>query len=65
MNASVIKKLEVPSLRDRVSTEEWDTRVQLAAAYRLADMHNWTTFPSTSSFQPWNTQRRPHSSLRP
>ena len=43
MNASVVEKLDVPSLRDRVSAEEWDTRVQLAAAYRLADMHNWTT----------------------
>ncbi len=43
MNASVVEKLDVPSLRNRVSAEEWDTRVQLAAAYRLADMHNWTT----------------------
>ena len=43
MNATVVKKLEIPSLRERVSREEWDARVELAAAYRLADLHGWTT----------------------
>ena len=43
MNASVIEKAVIPSLRDRVSPQEWDTRVQLAAAYRLTHMHGWAT----------------------
>ena len=46
MNASVVRDIsppEMPSLKGRVSDEEWDMRVQLAAAYRLADIHNWTT----------------------
>ncbi len=46
MNSSVTEDIsypEVPSLMGRVSDAEWDMRVQLAAAYRLADMHNWTT----------------------
>ena len=43
MNASVVKDTEFPSLKGRVSDAEWDMRVQLAAAYRLADMHDWTT----------------------
>lgn len=43
MNASVVQKLEFPSLRDKVSAEEWDTRVQLAAAYRLTHMYGWAT----------------------
>jgi ribulose-5-phosphate 4-epimerase/fuculose-1-phosphate aldolase len=29
------------SLRGKVSPEEWDTRVQLAAAYRLTEMMGW------------------------
>lgn len=39
--ASVVTKLEVPSLRERVSDDEWNTRIELAAAYRLADMFGW------------------------
>lgn len=31
-----------PSLRERVSTEEWEVRVKLAAAYRLAALFRWT-----------------------
>jgi ribulose-5-phosphate 4-epimerase/fuculose-1-phosphate aldolase len=31
------------SLKGRVDDNEWDMRVQLAAAYRLADLHGWTT----------------------
>jgi ribulose-5-phosphate 4-epimerase/fuculose-1-phosphate aldolase len=33
---SEVLKLATPSLRERVSPEEWDTRVNLAACYRLA-----------------------------
>lgn len=43
MNASVVKQLEFPSLREKVSAEEWDTRVQLAAAYRLTHRYGWAT----------------------
>ena len=38
----VVKVHEVPSLRQRVSEEEWQARVELAAAYRLAAHHGWT-----------------------
>jgi hypothetical protein len=31
-----VRKLATPSVKDRVSAEEWDTRVNLAACYRLA-----------------------------
>jgi ribulose-5-phosphate 4-epimerase/fuculose-1-phosphate aldolase len=31
-----------PTLRDRVSPEEWRTRVDLAACYRLLAYHRWT-----------------------
>src|SRR6266568_8405357 len=30
------------SLRDAVSTEEWQLRVELAACYRLVAMYGWT-----------------------
>jgi len=30
------------SVRDRVSSEEWEVRVNLAAAYRLAALKRWT-----------------------
>ena len=30
-----------PSIRDRVSAEEWAIRVDLAAAYRLVALHGW------------------------
>ena len=33
---SEVRKLATPSVRDRVSAEEWETRVNLAACYRLA-----------------------------
>src|SRR5215212_1570244 len=33
---SEVRKLATPSVRDRVSAEEWETRVKLAACYRLA-----------------------------
>ena len=38
---AVVTKLNLPSLRDRVSAKEWDTRVELAACYRLAHHFGW------------------------
>ena len=38
----VVKIHEVPSLRQRVSEEEWQARVDLAAAYRLVAHYGWT-----------------------
>ena len=43
MNATAVRDIAGPSLRDRVSAEEWQVRVDLAAAYRLAHLHGWTT----------------------
>jgi ribulose-5-phosphate 4-epimerase/fuculose-1-phosphate aldolase len=36
------KTLPASSLRNRVSKEEWETRVDLAAAYQLAHLFRWT-----------------------
>ncbi len=36
-----MKTLEIPSLKDRVSAEEWEQRVDLAAAYRLVALYGW------------------------
>ncbi len=33
--------LDIPSLRDKVSPEEWAVRVDLAAAYRLVSLYGW------------------------
>ena len=33
--------LEITSVKDRVSPEEWQIRVDLAATYRLVAMHGW------------------------
>ena len=30
-----------PSVRDQVSNDEWDARVNLAAAYRLVALYGW------------------------
>jgi ribulose-5-phosphate 4-epimerase/fuculose-1-phosphate aldolase len=38
MNASA---LDIPSLRSKVSPEEWEARVNLAAAYRLVSRYGW------------------------
>src|SRR5512144_2462826 len=35
-------KLATPSVRDRVSAQEWETRVDLAACYRLAAHYRMT-----------------------
>jgi ribulose-5-phosphate 4-epimerase/fuculose-1-phosphate aldolase len=39
---SAIPKTIKPSVRDRVSKEEWGARVDLAAAYQLAHLYKWT-----------------------
>lgn len=38
---AAIEKLEIPSVQDRVSPEEWEQRVNLAALYRLVAHHHW------------------------
>lgn len=35
-------KLKTPSVRNRVSAAEWETRVDLAACYRLVAIYGWT-----------------------
>ncbi|HEY0845952.1 MAG TPA: class II aldolase/adducin family protein, partial [Noviherbaspirillum sp.] len=40
MNAP--EKLAISSLQDRVSPEEWQTRVDLAACYRLVADFGWS-----------------------
>lgn len=35
-------QLDIPSIRDRVSAEEWQTRVDLAACYRLVAEFGWS-----------------------
>jgi len=37
-----LKSVATPSARGRVSKEEWEVRVDLAAAYQLAAMFRWT-----------------------
>ena len=37
-----LKSIKSPTVRDRVSGEEWQTRVDLAAAYQLAAQMRWT-----------------------
>src|SRR3546814_10554521 len=41
MTANVVQLRDVPSVRDRVSPEEWEARIDLAACYRLADHYGW------------------------
>jgi len=40
--SAVLKPSQVKSVKDRVSKEEWDLRVDLAAAYQLAHVLKWT-----------------------
>ena len=35
------RTLHIPTLRDDVSAEEWNVRVDLAAAYRLIALFGW------------------------
>jgi ribulose-5-phosphate 4-epimerase/fuculose-1-phosphate aldolase len=37
-----LKSVKSPSVRDRVGKEEWQVRVDLAAAYQLAALFKWT-----------------------
>ena len=37
-----LKEVKGKSIRDRVSKEEWQVRVDLAACYQLAHMYRWT-----------------------
>jgi ribulose-5-phosphate 4-epimerase/fuculose-1-phosphate aldolase len=37
-----LKKVSTPSVRERVSKQEWQMRVDLAAAYQLAHQFRWT-----------------------
>ena len=39
--ASPMAELDIPSLKDKVSSEEWAIRVDLAAAYRLVAYYGW------------------------
>lgn len=41
MTTNVVQLRDVASVRDNVSAEEWQARVDLAAAYRLAHHYNW------------------------
>jgi len=35
-------RVTIPSMRERVSPEEWEVRVNLAACYRLVDLYGMT-----------------------
>ena len=37
-----LKSVRGKSVRERVTTEEWQMRVDLAAAYQLAHLYKWT-----------------------
>ena len=39
---TAVEALETPSIRRRVGDQEWQARVELAAAYRLVALHGWT-----------------------
>ena len=39
--AHALSTVEIPSMRDRVSPDEWKIRVDLAAAYRLVAHYGW------------------------
>ncbi|MGB0572399.1 MAG: class II aldolase/adducin family protein [Alphaproteobacteria bacterium] len=41
MSSNVVQLRDVLSVREQVSPEEWQARVDLAAAYRLTDLYNW------------------------
>ena len=40
--SSELRSVTKPTLKDRVSIEEWDTRVNLAARYRLVAYYRMT-----------------------
>ena len=47
--ARKLKSVDAPSLRERVSQEEWEMRCDLAAAYQLAALFKWTDLIYTHS----------------
>ena len=40
---AAVTSIKVPSLKDRTEEQEWKTRVELAAAYRLVHRYGWAT----------------------
>ena len=40
---AAVTPIKVPSLKDRTEEQEWKTRVELAAAYRLVHRYGWAT----------------------
>ncbi|MEN8721296.1 MAG: class II aldolase/adducin family protein [Alphaproteobacteria bacterium] len=38
---AAVEMLDIPSVKDRCSPEEWEARVNLAALYRLVAYHGW------------------------
>lgn len=40
-------KLKTPSLKEKIAPEEWEMRVNLAAAFRLVDMYGWSDLLAT------------------
>ena len=38
--------LDIPSMRNKVSPEEWAVRVDLAACYRLVARYGWEDYQS-------------------
>ena len=43
MGATAVQGISRPSSKRRISEEEWQVRIDLAAAYRLAHLYGWTT----------------------
>lgn len=41
MTSNVVQLRDVPSLREQVTPEEWQARVDCAAAYRLCHLYGW------------------------
>jgi hypothetical protein len=41
----------IPSLRDKVRPEQWQLRVDLAAAYRLVALYGWSDLVFTHTSQ--------------
>jgi ribulose-5-phosphate 4-epimerase/fuculose-1-phosphate aldolase len=39
--AKALESLEIPSMKDKVSDEEWQIRIDLAAAYRMVAHYGW------------------------
>ena len=43
MTAATVTPIKTPSLKDHIEEREWETRVDLAAAYRLVHRYGWAT----------------------